>query len=419
MANTWYKVDNVAKVFLAANNRRDPRVFRVSCTLNEPVDPAMLEAALGRTARELPQFQVTLHRGLFWHYLESTAKRPHVEAEDKAPCAAIYGPDQKNQLLYRVSYYGDRINVEMFHALSDGNGGMVFLKILVHNYLQLRYPDILGSVPRQQSASAADMEQDSFQKFYGRRKPGGGAPPKKEHTYRMHGLHLPYGQHQFFEAHIPVKAVLEKSRALGVSLTSYLAAAQLCAVYQEMPALEHGRAIALSLPVNLRNYYPSATARNFFNSIRVSYTFSGAESFAEVARAFDARLKDALTVDNIKARMDSFEKLEQLPGVKPVPLILKNWAVSFFNWLESRNVTLTLSNMGPITVPEAVRPYLKGFTAFCSSDTLFTTVCSYGGELVLGTCSGYRSTNVLKGFYRSLAASGLDVTIYATEVFDQ
>ena len=38
MPETWYKVDNVAKVFLASVSRRDPRVFRVSCTLNEDVD---------------------------------------------------------------------------------------------------------------------------------------------------------------------------------------------------------------------------------------------------------------------------------------------------------------------------------------------------------------------------------------------
>lgn len=42
MPETWYKVDNVAKVFLASINRRDPRVFRVSCTLNEDVDPDVI-----------------------------------------------------------------------------------------------------------------------------------------------------------------------------------------------------------------------------------------------------------------------------------------------------------------------------------------------------------------------------------------
>ena len=151
MPETWYKVDNVAKVFLASINRRDPRVFRVSCTLNEDVDPDRLNQALEQTARENPQFQVTLHRGLFWHYFESTNLKPQAVPETLAPCAMLYGPQIKNELLYRVSYYGARINVEMFHAISDGNGGMVFLKTLVHNYLQLKNPE-LANVPGEERA---------------------------------------------------------------------------------------------------------------------------------------------------------------------------------------------------------------------------------------------------------------------------
>ena len=46
MPDTWYKVDNVAKVFLASASARDPRVFRLSCTLNEEIDPALLNEAL-------------------------------------------------------------------------------------------------------------------------------------------------------------------------------------------------------------------------------------------------------------------------------------------------------------------------------------------------------------------------------------
>ena len=52
MPETWYKVDNVAKVFLASINRRDPRVFRVSCTLNEDVDPDCLNQPWNRPHRE-------------------------------------------------------------------------------------------------------------------------------------------------------------------------------------------------------------------------------------------------------------------------------------------------------------------------------------------------------------------------------
>ena len=54
-----------------------------------------------------------------------------------------------------------------------------------------------------------------------------------------------------------------------------LAAAQMLAAYQEMPALERGKVISVSLPVNLRSYYGTETARNFFNSIRISWGIPG------------------------------------------------------------------------------------------------------------------------------------------------
>ena len=237
MPDTWYKVDNVAKVFLASVTRRDPRVFRVSCTLSEPVDPGLLDAALARTVREYPQFQVTLHRGLFWHYLESSDKHPRAVPETLPPCAAIYGRELKNDLLYRVSYYHDRINVEMFHALSDGNGGMMFLQSLVYNYLQLKYPQALAGVPGGERASEEESGQDSFRQYYTGDAAGQEDPTNRKPVYRMRGLKLPYDQVQFFEGHLSAAQVLAKARGMGVTLTSFLAAAQMLAVYREMPAL--------------------------------------------------------------------------------------------------------------------------------------------------------------------------------------
>lgn len=114
--------------------------------------------------------------------------------------------------------------------------------------------------------------------------------------------------------------------------------------------------------------------------------------------------------------MDGFEKLEQMPGIKLVPLFIKNAVVNLFNTLEAKKVTLTISNMGRIPLQKELQPYIKGFTAFCSSTTAFTTVCSYGDDLVLGITWAFRSTEMLKNFYRRLSAEGLDITLYATEV---
>ena len=43
-------------------------------------------------------------------------------------------------------------------------------------------------------------------------------------------------------------------------------------------------------------------------------------------------------------------------------------------------------------------------------------MASYGDDLVLGTASSHRSTNVLRRLYRGFAEAGLQVTLYATEV---
>ena len=85
MPHTWYKVDNVAKVFLASVTRRDPRVFRISCTLTEEINPDALAAALQRTARDLPHFSVTLHRGLFCITLNRPTKSPPRCRKPSAP----------------------------------------------------------------------------------------------------------------------------------------------------------------------------------------------------------------------------------------------------------------------------------------------------------------------------------------------
>ena len=39
--------------------------------------------------------------------------------------------------MFRVSYYKNRINLEVFHVLTDGMGGINFLRELTYQYLRL------------------------------------------------------------------------------------------------------------------------------------------------------------------------------------------------------------------------------------------------------------------------------------------
>ena len=134
----WRRLDNAAKLFPAASSKRDTRVFRFYCELKEDIQQEILQKAVDRTLEKYPIFLSVLRKGLFWHYLEQSNKRPVVREEYKEPCSSLYIRD-KRDLLFEVTYYKKRINFEVFHVLTDGTGASEFVRELVKNYLYLAH----------------------------------------------------------------------------------------------------------------------------------------------------------------------------------------------------------------------------------------------------------------------------------------
>lgn len=415
-ADTWYRMDNVAKVFLASYNKRDTRSFRVSCTLKEEIEPEFLNIALKEAVKERPQYQVTIHKGLFWHYMEESNIEPEVSEEDDRPCPQLYGIEMKGRLHYRVTYFFNRINLDMFHALSDGNGGVEFLNLIVFNYLKLKNPGKLNSLITGTGAASASLDEDSFKQFY--QKEGGIIPKStaRKKAYHIRGLKLPFDQLQFFEVHMPASRLLTLSKETGASLTSYLGARLMQAIYMDMPFMQRNRPITLSMPVNLRNFYPSFTSRNFFNSVYVDHVFRGDESLKELAQEFDRKLKGELAPEMISQRMNNYEKIENLLFVRMVPLFLKNPVVNLFNRKEDKGITAVISNLGRLTVPDDLLDYIETYACYCSTSKLFLTCSSFKDDFVMGISSAYRNTAVLRNFLNGISNDGVEVTLYATEV---
>ncbi len=415
--DTWYRVDNVAKVFLASANERDTRSFRMSCTLNNTIDPDILNEALLIAAKERPQYQVTVLRGFFWHYMEATDDIPIAKEESERPCPMLIDSKTFGKLHYRVTYYRNRINLDFFHAIADGNGAFEFLNLIVNHYLKLKYPDTFPDVTVTSGASEADLSEDSFKQFYGKKKSSKSLLPKFK-AYHIRGIKHPYNQVQFMEVHMPVKDVLAQSKKLNVTLTSYIGSLLMKSIYKDMPALKRMIPITISMPVNLRNYYPSNTARNFFNSVCVSHLFKHDDSLEQVAKQYNDDLKEQLTPESISAQMDNYEKFENFFFVKLVPLFIKNPVVNIMTKRNNRNVSAVLSNLGKLSVPEEVEKYVQSYAAFCSTSSLFIVVNSYKDELVLGISSAYRNTRVLKDFITSFSNEGIPVTLYSTEIVE-
>ena len=50
--------------------------------------------------------------------------------------------------------------------------------------------------------------------------------------------------------------MLQLAKECKVSLGSYIGSSLMLAIYKNMPARQHNKPITISMPVNLRNFYP-------------------------------------------------------------------------------------------------------------------------------------------------------------------
>ena len=126
----WFPLDNAAKIYPAARNENWSNVFRVSATLKESVDCDVLHAAVVVTVKRFPSLAVRLRNGAFWYYLEQLPCAPKIREDSSYPLTRMSKKETK-KCAFRVLVYGERIAVEIFHSLTDGNGAVVFLKSLV------------------------------------------------------------------------------------------------------------------------------------------------------------------------------------------------------------------------------------------------------------------------------------------------
>ena len=396
----WRKLDNAALAFPLVTDKNDTRVFRFYCQLKEEVNSEILQQSLDQTMEKYPLFQAVLRKGLFWFYLERRDIHAIVKEEKRPPCSSLYIPDKKT-LLFQVSYYKNRINFEVYHALTDGTGAMNFLSELIQNYLILAHPSTdLPRVEPMEETTPGAQEEDSFSQYYSSDLPKN--KEKKPAAVKLKGEKLLHADMQITEIVIPVKETLAKARSYGVSITVFLTAMLLCSIHEEIPKNRQKRPIALMIPVNLRNYFPSQSMGNFFGWIEVGYTFADETVFQDVLESVKNQFKDKLDKEKVAMDMNGYVRLEKNPLVRAVPLEIKKYFLMIGANLGSRSITAVYSNIGIIRLPEEYKEYIQHFGIFASTNSLQMCSCSYGDEMVLGFTSKIPNDSIQRNFQRML-----------------
>lgn len=396
----WRKLDNAAQAFPAVSGKEDTRVFRFYCELKEDINGEILQKALDETMEKYPMYQAVMRKGLFWHYLEHRDIKAIAKEEKRPPCSKLYIPDKKT-LLFEVSYYKNRINFEVFHALTDGTGAMHFLQELVQDYLILAHPEVqLPRIIQPDENVSRSHEEDSFSQYYSSDLPG--KREKKPGAIQLKGEKLVGDDMDITEVVIPVNETLAKAREKGVSVTVLLAAMLLCAISEEIPKNRLNRPIALMVPVNLRNYFPSQSMSNFFGWIEVGYTFRDTTTFEEVLISVKEQFARELVKEKIAMHMNGYVSLEKHPLLRIVPLEIKRWFLWAGANLGGRSITAVFSNVGVIRLPAEYEGYIEKFGLFAHTSSLHLCSCSYGDKLALGFTTRVPGERIQRNFMKLL-----------------
>lgn len=410
----WRKLDNASKIFPATSNNKDTKVYRLSAELYRDVDPDHLQKALDLTLESFPMYRSILRRGVFWYYLESSDMTPKVQMESENPCAPIYIQGERS-FLFKVFYYKKRINIEIFHALSDGVGGMWFMETLLFHYMSIHLKDQLdGSQPEfEYGASISQKMDDSFWKNYSSNVKGKRLKKEKYKTaYKIKGKRIEENKMKVIEGAMSVEEVLTISREYGVSMTVFLTSLLMYSIYADMPKNKNDKPIVLSVPINLRGYYNSSTARNFFTTMNISYDFKNKSSeFKDIVAYVDQVFKEELTQENIHLKLARFMKLEKNPAARIVPLMIKDFFMNMVSELTNKSISSSISNVGRIQTPKEFEGYLKQCSVCVSARKPKITFASYNDRLVITFTSPYLETDIQRVFFQFLTGKDIKVEI--------
>lgn len=418
----WLRLDNAAKIYPAARRKHWSNVFRQSVTLNEPIDVAILQSALNKTVERFPSIAARLRKGAFWYYLQQIEQAPAVQQEQSFPLTFM-SKQETRRCAFRVIAYDRRIAVEYFHSLTDGTGGLIFLKTLTAEYLEQRYgisiPCRHGVLDRTEKPLPEELE-DSFLKYAGPVSAG----RKDTNAWRMQGEPQGDGFLHLTCFRLSVKELLTLAHRHQVTMTVLMSGIMMKALLtlqqETVSSAKRKKPIKLLIPVNLRQLFPSNTLRNF-----AMYTIPeldprlGDYSLEEILAVIQHKMGSEITLKHMSSMIATNVKDEQNPLVRLIPLPLKNLVMkAIFDTVGECKSCLTLSNLGAVKLPDEMKPYVARMDFILGVQAAAPYNCgmlSYGDTMYVNFIRNICEPQLERKFFAVLQQLGVAVTVESNQ----
>ncbi len=414
----WYKLDLSAIVYPTLQRRDFSSVYRLSVLLKEAINPEVLQRAVDMTMPRFPTYKAAIRKGLFWRYLEPNDRPgPFVQADVKNQCQPMHFK-ANNRYLVRFYYYGNRIAMEAHHSLGDGTGGMCLLQTVTATYLRLLgHHEIVsgGFVLDIHSEPEEEELEDAYMKYANAKV----CPPRPgEKTYRVRGTKEPFYTLNIVGGIMSSSEVKAVAKKYNASVTEYLNAVLLYAlmIKQERDWHISLHPIKIAMPVNLRQFFPSKTLRNFITMIYPGIDPRlGEYTFEEIVTQVHNYMRYYINEKFLRGDITTNASTQRHPLIRVVPLFIKDFVVrQFYTKVQDKNSSAGLTNMGALYVPDTMKPYIERFDIYMGQPFSRRTNCaiiSFEDTLTINFASGIVEADVERYFFRKLVRDGIHVKI--------
>ena len=418
MKKQWYRLDNAALIFPAIIRKNWNNVFRVSVTLREKVDPLTLDRAIAVLSTRFPTCFVRLKAGFFWYHLETVETPPRCREDYAYPLTHMTRKELKTCCV-RFLYHENRIAAEVFHSVTDGNGGMTLLQNLAAVYLELSGK---GAVPRGgrlvdvREPSRPEERRDCFLLCAAEKTLSRG----EESAYRLRGTPEKDQFRHIVTGIVPTEVLLAKAHEQGVTVTAYLAAALAEAAGEIQTARgrtgRSARPLKITIPVNLRKTFGLDTMRNFTLAVNIGVDPRlGAWSFEETCRQMGHLLAAETVPQRMAGRVATNVVLQKNLLIRLIPLPLKTLAMrAVYAAAGESKGCLNLSNMGSLVLPPEMAAHVERFEFIIGVQYSYPNNCSvvsYGGKTYISMIRGIRESELERRVFSHMVERGIPVEV--------
>ena len=417
MQNNWYRLDTAALIFPAIIRRDWSNAFRVSACLKEDVDTAILQQAVDALRPRFPSYYVTLHKGVFWYYLEESREPVRVQNDYAYPLTFMSSRELRHNCL-RVLVYKNRIAAEFFHALTDGHGGSVYLCNLIARYLELKEGIAIprGGLLRDLNESPPPEElEDSFLKNAAEVAAG----RREEPSYHLHGVREERGFKTLTTGIVETQALLDAAHRYGVTVTALLAAVMaesIIAMQSEERPRRRQRPVKITIPVDLRRLYGSRTLRNFSLVLNLGVDPRyGDYTLEELCRSIYHQIGANATPQNMAGMIAANVQPQQLVPLRLAPVFIKNLVMdAVYRRSGESGGSLNVSNITKLPLPEEMLQYVERMEFIIGPQRSYPNNCSvmsFGGKTYINMIRNIRQSELERRFFSRLVELGIAVEI--------